>query len=101
AALTLRTDRITALFNLPYGIQQQSSHLNDGRVGAAQVLLGAVIDRAHALLDRQVLGIGAFDTCEVDSSLAVAAQAVVVARVRLQLERAGEVVLGDAPTHPV
>ena len=65
------------------------------------MLLSAIVDRAHALLNGEVLRVGALDAGVVDRSLALAAQAVVVGGIGLQFERAGCVVLGQAAAHLV
>src|SRR2546428_1703137 len=101
AALAARSDRVAALGHVADGFEQQSPHLDDGRVGAAEVLLSAIVDRAHALLNGEVLRVGALDAGVVDRSLALATQAVVVGGIGLQLERARCVVLGQAAAHLV
>ena len=62
---------VTALGDILAGLQQQSAHLNDRRVGAAQVLLGAVINGPHTLLDGKILGIGALNPRVVYRSLSL------------------------------
>jgi hypothetical protein len=49
-----RTDRVA----------QQPPHLDDALVGGAQMLMTAIADRPHALLDRAVLHVDAVDASE-------------------------------------
>src|SRR5258708_7672875 len=77
-ACGIRALRRTPLLHVPRRLEQDLTHLDDRLVRGAEMLLGAVDDGTHALLQREVLGVDALDAGERRGLLLGAVDQIVV-----------------------
>src|SRR5665213_3250074 len=89
-ARRIEAGRLLPRRDVAQGLQQEAPDLGDGGVADAQILDGAVGDRAHAFLDAAILGPEAADAGVVAAFLERAVDQVIVVAVLLLAVGAGD-----------